>query len=306
MSRVAWISHAECLEHEMGYGHPECPARLRAIEAHLSAVGIAPRLLRLEAPRATRADLLRVHTRGLVEAILDAPVTGYRRVDPDTTMNEHTAEAALRAAGAALLAVDTVRAGKADLAFCAVRPPGHHAGRDKAMGFCFFNNLAVGVAHALAEGVRRVAVLDFDVHFGNGTAEIFRDDPRVLVCNTYEWPFYPFAQSDPHNRHLLDVPLPAGADGEEFRIAVEHCWWPAVEAHAPGMLFVSAGFDAHVADPLAGLRFGAPDYAWIGSQIKRMAERHCGGRVVATLEGGYDLNALGQSVAAFLQAFLDD
>lgn len=301
---VAWITHPACFAHEMGVGHPECPARLRAIESRLQRSGILEQLHCLEAPRASREALLRVHSAAHVDDVLDAPVAGYRQIDPDTLANPHTAEAALRAAGAAVLAVDTVQAGQAGLAFCAVRPPGHHAERDRSMGFCFFDNLAVGVAHALAGGVRRVAVVDFDVHYGNGTANIFRDDPRVLVCNTYQSPLYPYWESDAANAHLVDVPLHAGTSGAAWRTAVEQAWFPALEAHRPELLFVSAGFDAHRDDPLAHLNLEAVDYAWLAAWLRAFAARHCRGRVVAALEGGYDLHALAESVEAFLRPFL--
>lgn len=305
-SRVAWISHPLCLQHEMGPGHPECPDRLRAIESHLEQRGVLPQLQRLQAPLVTREALLRVHDAALVADILDVPVQGYRQIDPDTVMNVVTADAALHAAGAAVMAVDAVRAGQVQLAFCAVRPPGHHAERHRAMGFCFFNNIAVGVAHGLASGLERVAVLDFDVHFGNGTGDIFRDDPRVLVCNTYQSPLYPYWESDPGNVHLVDVALKPGADGAAFRAAVEQRWWPALEAHAPQLIFVSAGFDAHAADPLAHLRLQEEDYTWIGAQLRQKARDYCNGHIVASLEGGYDLQALAHSTAAFLGPFLSD
>ncbi len=289
----------------MGVGHPECPARLRAIESRLQRSGVLERLQRLEAPRASREALLRVHSAAHVDDVLDAPASGYRQIDPDTLANPHTAEAAQRAAGAAVLAVDTVQAGQAELAFCAVRPPGHHAEYDHSMGFCFFDNLAVGAAHALAGGLRRIAVVDFDVHYGNGTANIFRNDPRVLVCNTYQSPLYPYWASDAANVHFVDVPLRAGTDGAAWRAAVERAWFPALEAHRPELLFVSAGFDAHRDDPLAHLNLEAADYAWLAAWLQAFAARHCHGRVVATLEGGYDLHALAESVEAFLQPFLE-
>lgn len=302
--KVAWITHPACLAHEMGVGHPECPARLRAIESRLVRSGLMERLQRREAPRASRAALLRVHTARHVDDVLAVPACGYRQIDPDTLANCHTAEAALRAAGAVVEAVDAVRAGQATLAFCAVRPPGHHAERDRSMGFCFFDNIAVGVAHALAAGLRRVAVVDFDVHYGNGTASIFRDDPRVLVCNTYQSPLYPYWESDAANAHLVDVPLRAGTDGAMWRAAVERAWFPALEAHRPELLCVSAGFDAHRDDPLAHLGLEATDYRWMAVQLKALAARYSDGRIVATLEGGYDLHALAESVEAFLRPFL--
>lgn len=304
-NKVLWISHAACLAHEMGAGHPECPQRLRAIEAQFVRTGLMQQLDRLDAPRATRADLLQAHSAAHVHNVLDVPVSGYRQIDADTAANAHTAEAALRAAGAVILAVDKVRATQTPLAFCAVRPPGHHAERDSVMGFCFFNNLAVGVAHALANGVERVAVVDFDVHYGNGTSDIFRDDARVLVCNTYESPLYPDWQSDPANPHLIDVALRAGSDSQTWRAAVRRHWWPALQAHRPQLVFVSAGFDAHRDDPLADLCLGVDDYAWVGAYLRTLVTRCGGAGVVASLEGGYDLPALATSAEAFVRAFVE-
>lgn len=303
-SPVAWITHPTCLQHEMGPYHPESPARLQAIEERLLATGLLPRFQRLEAPQATREALARAHSNKHIERILGArPGAGYLQLDPDTAMNAHTAEAALRAAGAAVLAVDTVLADRAELGFCAVRPPGHHAERAKPMGFCFFNNIAVAAAHALASGLSRVAVLDFDVHYGNGTADIFRDDARVLVCSTYQDPLYPYWRADHGIAHLLDVALSPGTGSTEYRAAVTDRWLPALEAFAPELLLVSAGFDAHADDPLAGLKLQTDDFGWTAELLRDLAARHCGGRIVATLEGGYNVHALARSVEAFLRPF---
>lgn len=304
---VAWITHPVCLQHEMGAYHPESPLRLRTISDHLLTTGLLPLFLQLEAPQASRAALEMVHAPALVDRILDArPGERYLQIDPDTAMNAHTAEAALRAAGAAILAVDTVLAGDAGLAFCAVRPPGHHAERATPMGFCFFNNVAVAAAHALDAGLSRVAIVDFDVHYGNGTADIFRDDPRVLLCSTYQEALFPGWRSDHGIAHLLDVPLRSGAGSAEYRAAIEQQWLPALRAHRPEMILVSAGFDAHAADPLAGLRLQTEDYRWTAEVLRDFAVEYCQGRVVATLEGGYEPTALAHSVEAFLRPFVEE
>ncbi len=295
-----WITHEACLRHDMGRGHPECPARLEAIEDRLRACGTMDFFRRELAPEATHEQLLRVHG----EAHLAAMLGGARMIDGDTIQTEQTLDAALRAAGAVVRAVDEVMAGNATFAFCAVRPPGHHAERDRAMGFCFFNNAAVGAAHALANGLERVALIDFDVHYGNGTADIFRNDPRVWMYSTYQDPLYPHWPGAKDCPNLVDAPLPARAGSEAFRAAVTQHWLPAMERQQPQIIIVSAGFDAHAQDPLADLRLGYDDYHWIGSVLRDVAAQCCEGRVVATLEGGYDLHALARSVESFTHPFL--
>jgi acetoin utilization deacetylase AcuC-like enzyme len=297
-----WISHADCLRHENSAGHPESPRRLQAIRDHLLATGMDLLLRHESAPLATREQLLRVHDAVHVDRLLAAREP--QRIDEDTAVGPHTLPAALRAAGASVLGVDLVLAGEARFAFCAVRPPGHHAERSRAMGFCFFNNVAVGAAHALAQGLHRVAILDFDLHYGNGTADIFRDDRRVMLLSTYQHPLYPGWSGAPDAPNLIDVPLPAHSGSTAFRAAVANQWLPALEQHRPEMLLVSAGFDAHLADPLGELRLTENDYAWIGSVIHEVAAACCEGRVVATLEGGYDLDALPRSVEHFLRPFV--
>ncbi|MES2683568.1 MAG: histone deacetylase family protein [Pseudomonadota bacterium] len=302
---VCWITHPECRLHDMGAGHPESPRRLDAIEDRLRADGSGDFLQRLAAPMVSAIALERVHDAAHVERILTADTTaGEIQIDPDTLMNPHSLEAALRAAGAGVLAVDEVLAGRAGLAFCAVRPPGHHAERARAMGFCFFNNIAVAAAHALASGLQRVAILDFDVHYGNGTADIFKGDARVLVCQTYQHPLYPHWAGAPDAPNLVDVPLRAYSGSAAFRAAVTEHWLPRLESFQPELLLVSAGFDAHELDPMAELRFTTDDYRWIAGVIQGVAEACCEGRVVAMLEGGYHLDALARSVSAFLQPFL--
>jgi len=288
----------------MGASHPESPLRLRAIETHLGAVGLNGLLQHEEAPLATRAQLERVHERAYIDALEHlSPRSGLVHLDPDTAMNCHTLTAARRAAGAAVHGTDLVMGGKAASAFCSVRPPGHHAEHDRAMGFCLFNNVAVGAAHALAKyGLTRVAVADFDVHHGNGTQDIFRNDPRVLMVSTFQHPFYPYSGIEGRSDRMVNIPLAAGSSGQQFRAAVEHDWLPALEAFQPEMLFVSAGFDAHRDDGMAMLNLVEADYAWVTGALYCVAQRHAGGRIVSVLEGGYDLQALGRSVAAHLKA----
>ncbi|MBV8062964.1 MAG: histone deacetylase family protein [Nevskia sp.] len=302
----AWITHPACLKHQMQAGHPECPQRIQAIEDRL-VTSLGYFLERHEAPRATREALLRVHTPAHVDFVLQAvPGDALLHVDPDTWMNAHTAEAALRAAGAGVMAVDLVLQDRTELAFCAVRPPGHHAERGAAMGFCFLNNVAVAAAHALASGLERVAILDFDLHYGNGTADIFGHDPRVRLCSTYQHPLYPYWKGDPSATSLVDAALPPLAGSREFREAVANRWLPELEHFRPELILVSAGFDAHAQDGLGDLRLSYDDFRWIGSVISQLAEACCRGRVVATLEGGYNLTALARSVESFLRAFLGE
>ena len=301
---VAYITHADCLLHDAGAGHPESPARLRAIDDQLIASGLINYLAHVEAPLAGRAELERVHAPAYITALEQiAPENGLAHLDPDTAMNPHTLTAALRAAGAAVLATDMVIQGEARAAFCGVRPPGHHAERARAMGFCLFNNVAVAAAHALqAVRLERVAVVDFDVHHGNGTEEIFRDNGKVMMVSTFQHPFYPYSGVEGRSDRMVNVPLAAYSGGREFRAAVEEHWLPALEAFRPQMLFFSAGFDAHRDDDMAMLGFVEADYAWVTERIRDVAGRHAAGRMVSVLEGGYELHALGRSVAAHLKA----
>jgi acetoin utilization deacetylase AcuC-like enzyme len=236
-----------------------------------------------------------------------SPAEGLAYLDPDTAMCPDTLEAALRAAGANVLAVDLVMGRAVRRAFCNVRPPGHHAERDQAMGFCFFNNVAVGAAHAMdAHGLERVAILDFDVHLGNGTEDIFRDDSRVLLCSSYQYPLYPDMNPASVPGRIVNCPLPPGSGSEVFRAAVTEHWLPALEAFAPQMLFISAGFDAHAADPLAELKLSGEDYGWVTERACEIADRHAAGRIVSTLEGGYDLPALATSAAIHIEKLLGE
>jgi len=282
----------------MGDHHPESPERLRAVLAALESSGLLPRLTALEAPEATREQLARVHSAEHVDFIFDAaPSSGYAYLDPDTSMNPRSLSAALHAAGALVKATDLVMGGQARRAFCAVRPPGHHATPARPMGFCLFNNVAIGAAHALeAHGLERVAVLDFDVHHGNGTEDAFHEDPRVMLCSTFQHPYYPYCGADSGNDHIVNVPLPAMTDGRGFRSAVERIWLPALDRFRPQLVFVSAGFDAHREDPLAYLNLEDEDYRWVTERLVEVAERHAQGRVVSTLEGGYNTHALGRCV----------
>lgn len=290
----------------MGSHHPECPARLAAIQDRLISSGLDLVLLHHEAPAATREQLCRVHAPEYVESIFRmSPAEGRNWLDPDTCMNPHSLSAALHAAGAVVLGVDLVMSGRSTSAFCNVRPPGHHAESARAMGFCIFDNIAVGAAHALAaHGLQRVAIVDFDVHHGNGTEDIFRDQPNVMFCSTFQHPFYPYSGAETDSDHIINVPMAAGADGAAFRAAVESRWFPALEAFAPEMLLISAGFDAHVEDDIANLCLVENDYAWVTTELRRIADRHAGGRIVSSLEGGYALSALGRSAAAHIDALL--
>lgn len=302
---VGVLSHPDCALHEMGLGHPESPLRLAAIADQLIASGIDGLVRHYPAPLAPRHALERVHVPAYVEHLFTAaPNSGYRYIDADTAMNPHTLTAALRAAGAALEGVDRVMAGEIEAAFCNVRPPGHHAERDRAMGFCFFNNVAIAAAHALAAyGLARVAIVDFDVHHGNGTEDIFRDEPRVLFCSSFQHPFYPYGDVQSHD-HIVKIPLRAGDGSAQFRAAMGAQCLPALADFAPEFVFFSAGFDAHADDPLASLNLREPDYAWITTEVKAIAERCARGRIVSVLEGGYDLGALGASATAHIKALL--
>jgi acetoin utilization deacetylase AcuC-like enzyme len=301
-------THPACLQHDPGPGHPESPARLQAVLAALDRDRFAA-LDRVEAPRASRAALERVHDPAYIARILaSAPDEGVLRLDADTLMSPASAEAALRAAGAVVAAVDAVLNDHASCAFCAVRPPGHHATANHAMGFCLFNNIAVGAAHALAaHGLQRVAIADFDVHHGNGTQDIFAGEPRVLYASSHQAPLYPGSghAEDTGAGNLANAPLPPGTGSQGFRQAWEDVLLPQLDAFAPQLLLISAGFDAHRADPLAQLRLDSADYAWLTARLLDVARRHADGRVVSTLEGGYDLRALAASSAAHVEALLD-
>ncbi len=304
---AAFITHPDCLRHDMGAYHPERPARLAAIEDQLIASGIGQHLTRYEAPLATDEQLARVHPADYVRAIRDAaPQSGTVHLDPDTAMNPWTLQAALRAAGAAVLATDLVLKNDVKTAFCSVRPPGHHACRARPMGFCIFNNVAVAARHAVhAHGLQRVAIVDFDVHHGNGTEEIFEGDAQVLMVSIFQHPFYPYSGTEDPAANMVNIPLAAGTGSDGLREAVSKAWIPALEDHRPELILFSAGFDAHAEDDMAMLRFSDADYAWVTEQVKQVAERHAQGRIVSLLEGGYALSALGRSVIQHLRVLAE-
>jgi len=306
MSLTAYITHPFFLEHEMGEGHPECPARLDAINDYLLAQGYLDFMVPYRAPEVSREQLLRAHTaHHLAEIEESAPASGYRQVDPDTRMNPRTLDAARHAAGAAVLAADLVVSAEVTRAFCAVRPPGHHAERDAAMGFCFFNNVAVGIRHAQRHhGIARVALVDFDVHHGNGSEDILAGDDQVLMVSTFQHPLYPYLGEVPKGANMVNVPLPPRTRGDALKKVVAERWLPALEAFRPELIFISAGFDAHRDDDMANLGWLEADYAWLTARIVEVADRHAKGRIVSVLEGGYHLHALARSVGAHVGVLL--
>jgi acetoin utilization deacetylase AcuC-like enzyme len=303
---TAYITHADCLKHEMGTGHPECPDRLRAVNEHIGASGLMAELHCLQAPLAAADDLKRVHGADYVDQIFgSAPSEGYLRLDPDTAMNPHSLAAARRAAGAGLMAIDEIMAGRCRNAFCAVRPCGHHATPARPMGFCIFNNIGVAAAYALErKGLERVAVVDFDVHHGNGTEDMFSGvkwRPHVLMTGFFQHPFYPYSGTTSPAANMVNVPLAAGAGGAEVRRAVTQDWLPALEGFRPQMLLISAGFDAHREDLLGGMALEESDYVWITRELMAVADKYAEKRIVSMLEGGYNLSALGRSAAAHVK-----
>jgi acetoin utilization deacetylase AcuC-like enzyme len=303
---TAYITHPSSLLHDMGPYHPECPDRIGAIGDRLISAGLDGYLRHYTAPTVTHAQLARVHGAEYIAAIEAAsPASGLHYIDPDTALCPHSLDAARHAAGALVLGTDLVIRGECLRAFCAVRPPGHHAERHRAMGFCLFNNVAVGAMHAMAaHGIKRVAIVDFDVHHGNGTEDVFSGDSRVLMVSTFQHPLYPYSGTDNPAGNMVNVPLPAGSGGDAFRAAVADRWLPALEEHRPELIYVSAGFDAHREDPLAGLRLVEADYAWVTRELIAVAGRHGGGRIVSTLEGGYSLSALGRSATEHIRELL--
>jgi acetoin utilization deacetylase AcuC-like enzyme len=303
---VALYTHAACLAHEPGPGHPESPARLAAVLQALQDERFST-LDRRQAPQATREQLARVHRSELIDSVFAAaPTEGYVRLDADTAMSPDSLEAALRSAGAVCAAVDAAIDGDAPRSFCAVRPPGHHATRATAMGFCLFNSIAVGAAQALARGVERVAIVDFDVHHGNGTQDIFWTQPRVLYASTHQSPLYPGtgAPDETGVGNIVNAPLPASANSDAFRAACQQIVLPALKRFRPELLMISAGFDAHYLDPLANLNLGHEDFAWITRELVEIAQNYASGRVVSSLEGGYSLTALRDSTAAHVAALM--
>ena len=302
----AYISHPDCLKHEMGALHPECPERISAIRDHLLIKGLLEFMQLYDAPLATEEQLGRAHAILHVHEIAaKVPESGYAQVDPDTWMNAYTYQAALRSAGAAVLATDLVLRGEASVAFCNVRPPGHHAERNNAGGFCFFNNVAVGIRHALdVHGLERVALADFDVHHGNGSEDILCGDSRVLMCSTFETNLYPFCGDEPRGTNMVNVGLSSRSGSNAFREAVDWGWIPALDAFRPQMIFISAGFDAHREDDMGNLGLVEADYEWVTRKVMEVAKRHAKGRVVSCLEGGYVLSPLARSVAAHVKVLI--
>jgi acetoin utilization deacetylase AcuC-like enzyme len=304
---TAYISHPDCLRHEMGRHHPECPQRLQAIEDQLILSRIDCYLTRIDPPLATEEQLALVHTQDHIDFIKShVPESGYYSIDGDTTMNAHTWQAALRSAGGAIAAVDAVMSGEVKNAFTCLRPPGHHAEPHLAMGFCFFNNIAIAAKHALEKhGVERVAIIDFDVHHGNGTEAAFKNDPRVLMCSYFQHPFYPYSGADVDLPNMVNVPLPAYTDGVAVREVVELAWLPRLREFKPQLILISAGFDAHREDDMGQMALVEADYAWITRQLMTVANETAQGRIVSCLEGGYSLSALARSVVAHLKELAD-
>jgi acetoin utilization deacetylase AcuC-like enzyme len=316
MGATGYFTHSDCRLHEMGVGHPECPQRLDAIEDRLLITGLDQALDRREPAPASLTDIELAHgrmyvasLRGLSEALIEDMQAGgpaHTTLDPDTAMNAHTWNAALRSAGAALDATDAVIAGELENAFCAIRPPGHHACHDKAMGFCFFNNVAIAAKYALERhGLERVAIVDFDVHHGNGTEDIVAGDERILMVSFYQHPFYPEGGALKHDSNLVNLPVPAYTKGMDIREMIEMMWIPRLEAHRPELIFISAGFDAHREDDMGQLGLVEQDYVWMTQRIKDVAQKYAKGRIVSCLEGGYNLNALSRSVEAHLRVLAD-
>ena len=316
MSKTGYYSHRDCRLHDMGPGHPECPARLDAIEDRLLVSGVSAALGHREAPLASLADIELAHDRMHVAAMRgmslrlveeeEAGGSPYFQLDTDTSMNRHTWTAALRAAGAAVDAVDAIMAGELENAYCSVRPPGHHAEHKKAMGFCFFNNVAVAAKYALQRhNLKRVAVIDFDVHHGNGTEDILAGDERALMVSIFQHPFYPYSGDQDPAPNMLNVPVPAYTKGMDVREIVEMVWMPRLEAFKPEMIFVSAGFDAHRDDDMGQLGLTEQDYTWITMRIKDVARRFANKRIVSCLEGGYVMGPLARSVEAHVRVLAD-
>ncbi|PCH53043.1 MAG: deacetylase [Cellvibrionales bacterium] len=307
---TAYITHTDCALHSGGEQHPECKERLSAISKHLIAYGFWDSLIHVNARPATRPEIVGAHSEQHFEAISEAiPITGLHYIDPDTAVSTGSLKAALRAAGALAQAVDLVmddnQHPSLKRAFCAVRPPGHHAERDRAMGFCLFNNIAVGARHALSyPGIERVAIVDFDVHHGNGTENIFAADPQVLFCSAFQHPYYPFTDLQNPANNIVHVPLPAGTESVSFRQAIEQGWLPQLRNFRPQIILISAGFDGSRHDPLANWLLEAEDYYWVTDQLGQIADEFAENRMISTLEGGYNLDHLGSCVAEHLRALV--
>ncbi|WP_444995134.1 histone deacetylase family protein [Aliikangiella sp. IMCC44359] len=303
---VGIISHQQCLLHDMGEHHPESPRRLLAIQDQLISSGLEFAVRQFDAISLNPQYLSLVHEQAYIDFIFtNAPKNETYRLDEDTLMTPQTLPAALYAAGAAVQAVDLVMQKKLSAVFCATRPPGHHATKNKAMGFCIFNNIAIAAAYALKQySLKKVAILDFDVHHGNGTENIFKNNPQVLLCSSFQHPFYPYSGTEPTSSNIINSPLPANASGVEFKKIVAEQWLHQLSLFKPDMLFISAGFDAHTEDDMSQVNLHEEDYRWVTKQLKQFADTHCEGRIVSLLEGGYSLNALGRSVVAHIDALI--
>jgi acetoin utilization deacetylase AcuC-like enzyme len=303
---ITLFSHPSCYRHLAGEDHPEQPARLSAINDQLIRSGLEFVLQQRDASPATKQDLYRAHSRLYVDQLFaKAPQQGFIWLDPDTQMMSHSLEAALHAAGAAINAVDQVMGGTNEQAFCNIRPPGHHATRDQAMGFCLFNNIAVAASYAMEKyQLSRIAIVDFDVHHGNGTEDIFSGDERVLFCSSFQHPFYPHTGTTATAANIINVPLPALCKPQQWREQVAAHWFSPLQQFAPQLLLISAGFDGHREDDMAQFLLSEDDYSWLTTELKRIADQHCHGRIVSILEGGYALSALGRSVVAHLKALI--
>jgi acetoin utilization deacetylase AcuC-like enzyme len=300
------FSHARCALHNPDPEHPERPARLHAINDQLVRSGLEFVIKQVDARPAEASDLYRAHSKLYVDELFaKAPTEGHIWLDPDTPMTPKSLAAALLAAGSGLQAVDEVMQADNQQAFCAIRPPGHHATHDQAMGFCLFNNIAVAASYALDKyQLQRIAIIDFDVHHGNGTEDIFSHDDRVLFCSSFQQALYPNTGDESSTDRILNLPLPAGCKGMQWRRAVSECWFDALDAFAPQLIFISAGFDGHAEDDMSQFLLKEDDYGWLTAELKQLANRHCQGRMVSMLEGGYDLSSLGRSVVAHLKAML--
>ena len=303
MLTTAFISHPDTLLHIMDGSHPESPARITVIKNAVLASSLKQKLNFFDAPEASKTQLKRVHTDAYVEHIFKiAPLAGLVRLDADTSMGPMSLSAALHASGAVVLATDLVLNGNVDNAFCCVRPPGHHAGKANSAGFCIFNHVAVGVAHALNyKNIKRVAIFDIDVHHGDGTEDIFKDNPNLMLCSTFQHPFYPHSGANSRSRNMINVPMPAQSNGEDFKKVFNNIFKPAVDAFKPDIVFISAGFDAHVNDPLADCALTTLDYIWISQFIKKIVKNHCQNRLISSLEGGYHLPSLSESALAHVE-----
>jgi acetoin utilization deacetylase AcuC-like enzyme len=303
---TGYITHPDFLKHEMGSHHPECPERIQAINDQMIRSGMDRFLHHLDAPLASEDQLELVHSPDHIAFVKEkAPQSGYSMLDGDTIMNPHTWQAALRAAGAAIAGVDAVMKGEVENVFCAVRPPGHHAEPTRSMGFCLFDNVAIAARYAMETyGIERVAIIDFDVHHGNGTEAAFFNDPQVLMCSIFQHPFYPYSGLDPAD-NMVNVPLPAATRGDVVRAVVEEKWLPALRNFEPQLIIISAGFDAHREDDLGQMGLVEDDYVWITKRLKEVAHQYASNRIVSCLEGGYNLSALGRSVVAHVKALAD-